>query len=255
MLTERLLEPLRERPEASALLLDVDGTLAPIVGRPDDARVPDSTREALAGLARRYALVACVSGRSALDARAVVGLESLAYAGNHGYELLARGAAEPEVDSAVAERAGAAAEFVEASRARVDAAGLRLEDKGPIQALHGRAAPDEERAEAGARELAAEAEGAGLVPHWGRKVLELRPTDAVDKGSAVRRLLAPHGTLAAALYAGDDTTDLDAFRGLDGLEVALRVAVASPEGPAELREAADLVVDSPAGLLSLLRSL
>ncbi|MDX6506516.1 MAG: trehalose 6-phosphate phosphatase, partial [Gaiellaceae bacterium] len=75
-----------------------------------------------------------------------------------------------------------------------------------------------------------------------------------DKGTAVRSLLAERG-LERALYAGDDTTDLDAFRGLDGLELAVRVAVASAEGPAELHEAADLVVGSPAELLGLLQQL
>jgi trehalose 6-phosphate phosphatase len=92
------------------------------------------------------------------------------------------------------------------------------------------------------------------VAHWGRKVLELRPPVEADKGTAVRTLLTERG-LQRALYAGDDTTDLDAFRGLDGLELALRVAVASSEGPVELREAADLVVASPAELLELLRTL
>jgi trehalose 6-phosphate phosphatase len=85
-------------------------------------------------------------------------------------------------------------------------------------------------------------------------VLELRPPVEADKGTAVRALLAERG-LRRALYAGDDTTDLDAFRGLDGLEVAVRVAVASTEGPAELREAADVVVASPHELLELLKTL
>jgi trehalose 6-phosphate phosphatase len=70
----------------------------------------------------------------------------------------------------------------------------------------------------------------------------------------VRALLKDRG-LRRALYAGDDTTDLDAFRGLDGLEVAVRVAVASAEAPPGLREAADVVVASPAKLLELLRRL
>ena len=95
---------------------------------------------------------------------------------------------------------------------------------------------------------------AGLEARWGRKVVELRPPVAADKGTAVRALLAERG-LRRALYAGDDTTDLDAFRGLDGLEVAVRVAVASAEAPAGLREAADVVVASPAELLELLRGL
>ena len=61
--------------------------------------------------------------------------------------------------------------------------------------------------------------------------------------------------LSRALYAGDDTTDLDGFRALNGLDLSVRVAVASEEGPAELREAADLIVTGPPGLLALLRRL
>jgi trehalose 6-phosphate phosphatase len=85
-------------------------------------------------------------------------------------------------------------------------------------------------------------------------VLELRPPVEADKGTAVRALLEERG-LRRALYAGDDTTDLDAFRGLDGLEVAVRIAVASAEAPPGLREAADLTVGSPVELLELLRKL
>jgi trehalose 6-phosphate phosphatase len=102
--------------------------------------------------------------------------------------------------------------------------------------------------------VAGRAESLGLEARWGRKVLELRPPVAADKGTAVHALLSERG-LRRALYAGDDTTDLDAFRGLDGLEVAVRVAVASPEAPSGLAEAADLVVASPAELLDLLRDL
>jgi trehalose 6-phosphate phosphatase len=85
-------------------------------------------------------------------------------------------------------------------------------------------------------------------------VLEIRPPVDADKGTAIRRLLESRG-LQRALFAGDDTTDIDAFRGLDGLELAVRVAVASPEGPDELGRAADLVVGSPVALLELLRQL
>ena len=85
-------------------------------------------------------------------------------------------------------------------------------------------------------------------------MLELRPPVDADKGTAVRALLEERG-LRRALYAGDDTTDLDAFRGLDGLEVAVRIAVASAEAPPGLREAADLTVGSPVELLELLRKL
>jgi trehalose 6-phosphate phosphatase len=87
-------------------------------------------------------------------------------------------------------------------------------------------------------------------------VLEVRPPVQADKGTAVRRLLAERG-IGRALYAGDDTTDLDAFRGLEeaGPDVALKVAVASKEMNPALLTRADLVVDGPGELLSLLRTL
>jgi trehalose 6-phosphate phosphatase len=94
----------------------------------------------------------------------------------------------------------------------------------------------------------------GLVARYGRKVLEVLPPVGSHKGTAVRRLLEEHG-LRRALAAGDDTTDLDSFAALDGLDVAVRVAVASAESPSALIEAADLVVPSPAEFLELLRRL
>jgi trehalose 6-phosphate phosphatase len=87
-------------------------------------------------------------------------------------------------------------------------------------------------------------------------VLEVRPRAAADKGAAVRALLGDAGA-ARGLYAGDDTTDIDAFRGLGeaGLEYAVRVAVGSPESPPALIAAADLVVDGTAGLADALAAL
>ena len=82
----------------------------------------------------------------------------------------------------------------------------------------------------------------------------MRPPVDADKGTAIRRLLDERG-LRRALYAGDDSTDLDAFRGLDGLELAVRVAVVSEEGPTELGEAADVIVGGPDALVDLLRAL
>ena len=104
-----LLAPLREDPGASAVLTDVDGTIAPIVLDPREAAVPEETRELLRALAERYALVGCLSGRRALDARRVVGLDQLAYSGNHGFELLLPGEDEvrpdPSLDGHEARRA------------------------------------------------------------------------------------------------------------------------------------------------------
>jgi len=235
--SETLLAALVANPTEAAIMLDVDGTLAPIVARPELARVPDETRAELRRLVARYALVACISGRTGEDARRIVRVDGPVYVGVHGLELA------PE-----AERwRGPLHEFAES----VD---WPVEDKGLAVVFHYREAEDEEGALAVLRSVAARAEALGLQAQLGRKVLEVRPPVAADKGTAVRALLEQRG-LRRALYAGDDTTDLDAFRGLDGLDVSVRVAVASPEGPPELREAADIVVESPAELAELLHGL
>ncbi len=83
------LSVLAEEPSDSAVFFDLDGTLAPIVDRPEDSAVPPGTRELVARIAGRYGLVAVVSGRRSLEARRILGLEQIAYVGNHGYELLA----------------------------------------------------------------------------------------------------------------------------------------------------------------------
>jgi trehalose 6-phosphate phosphatase len=252
---------LKADPAHAAILTDVDGTLAPIVPRPEEATVPQQATELLARLSERYGLVGCVSGRQAEEARRLVGVEDLAYAGNHGLELLLPGDKSPRPDPSLQGHEEDAAAFVaELGDEALTEAGLRLEDKGPIQALHWRGAQDERAAEARAHEIASGAERAGLELRRGRKVLELRPAGGGGKDAAVAALLAADG-VTAAVYAGDDRTDLDAFRRLrelqdaGQLEAAICVGVASDEGPSELAEGADLMVDGPAGWLSLLRAL
>jgi trehalose 6-phosphate phosphatase len=253
-----LLEPLRAQPARAAILTDVDGTLAPIAARAEEAVVPAAARQALAALSERFGLVGCISGRRAEEARRLVGLDGIAYAGNHGLELLLPGDEAPRTDPSLAGRECQAADFL----AGVDpeslrGAGLRREDKGPIQALHWRGADDEAHAEACAHEIAVEAGHAGLEPRWGRKVLELRPVGGGGKDAAVASLLAGEG-LDRAVYAGDDRTDLDAFRRLRELRESGQLAavacvgIVSPEAPPELPEDSDLIVDGPAGWLTIL---
>jgi trehalose 6-phosphate phosphatase len=256
-----LLAPLLANPSRTAIFTDVDGTLAPIAARPEQAAVPEAARALLARLSERFGLVGCISGRRAAEARRLVGIDSLAYAGNHGLELLLPGEEEPRLDPSLAGRERAAAEFLAALDAgALTSFGLRVEDKGPIQGLHWRGAEDERAAEARAHEIAAEAGRAGLEPRWGRKVLELRPVGGGGKDAAVAALLAADG-VTAAIYAGDDRTDLDAFRRLrelresGELEAAICVGVASPEAPPELPEESDLLVDGPDGWLKILESL
>lgn len=258
---EALLAPLWDDPEHAAILLDVDGTLAPIVERPEDAAVPAEVRALLGRLAERYALVACVSGRPALDARRVVGLDQLAYSGNHGYELLQPGEDQPHPDPSLNGHDRDAGEFVAGLGASdLERAGIRVEDKGAIVALHWRGAENEGEAEALAHEIEAEAEWNGLVPHRGRKVLEIRPNVAINKGIAVAALI-PSQPVRAALYAGDDRTDSDAFAALrmlrdeGDLDAAVCIAVASEEAPPEVTESADATVDGPEGLAEVLEML
>lgn len=258
---EQLLAPIRAQPERSAVLTDVDGTLAPIAPRPEDAQVPDRARELLRDLARRYAVIGCLSGRRALDARRMVGLDELSYSGNHGFELLSPGEPEPHPDPALDGHEGDAKAFLErVDRADLERLGIRVEDKGAIVALHWRGSENEGEVEAYVNDLARRAELGGLVTHLGRMVLELRPDVSIDKGRALASLLEG-SEVSAALYAGDDRTDLDAFRALaelreqGKLEAKVAIAIAAEEAPQEVVAGADLVVPGPEGLIEILEAL
>jgi len=255
------LEPIRSESAHSAILLDIDGTLAPIVRHAADAHVPEATRSLLIDISRRYRIVGCVSGRRASTARQIVAIGTIAYIGNHGGELLRPGATRPEVDPDLAAWTARVREFAaRAYTGQHQRMRVRNEDKDAIAAFHWRGAPDEEAAAEAVREIAQRAQEEGLVVHWGRKVLEVRPPIAFGKGLGIAALLrgAP---VTAALYVGDDTTDLDAFRGLrslvesGALAKAVCVAVSSDEAPPDLAREADLTVDGPGGVRELLEAL
>jgi len=255
------LEPLRRDPSQAAVLLDIDGTLAPIVRHAADAHVPEATRALLIEIAKRYRIVGCISGRRAATARQIVAIGTIAYIGNHGGELLLPGATRPELDpdlEAWAPRVRAfAATALTPQRQRLR---IRGEDKDTIAAFHWRGAPDEQAAAGAAADIAREAAEQGLAVHWGRKVLEVRPPVEMHKGLGIAALLRDE-PVSAAVYVGDDTTDLDAFRGLRAiahsseLQYALCVAVGSDETPPELTTEADLTIDGSAGVRALLEAL
>ena len=224
-------------PGDTGLFLDIDGVLAPIVPRPEDARVPEKTRGELRRLARRYRLVACVTGRDSAVAREIVGVPELTYAGEHGLELDPR-AREwgPRIHAFAADAPWP-------------------EERKPLSvAFHYRTATDEEAARSALEEIAAGAREQGFRTRWGRMVLEVLPPIDASKGTAVRSLLEETG-LRRALYAGDDVTDLDGFAALDGLDLAVRVAVASAESPSELAQRADMQVSDPSAFVEILRQI
>ena len=215
----------------------------------------------LGRLARRYGYVACVSGRSAAEARRLVGVGGIAYSGSHGAELLEPGAATPRVVPAFKSWERRVRRFVDERDTReLRLLRVRIEDKGPIVAFHWRGVPDEDAALAQLERIASEAEAAGLAIHWGRKVLEVRPPVPINKGDAMRDLVT-RADLRTALYGGDDATDLDAFEALEELAAdgvltsAVRVGVRSEEGPAAIVERADVVVDGVDGFIRVLAAL
>lgn len=250
-----------EHPRRCALFLDVDGTLAPVVERADDARVPTDVSRVLGRLSARLGLVACVSGRAAADAKRLVGVGGVVYAGAHGAELIDPATGEVERAPELEAWGGPIHDFVETLDAgELRRAGVRLEDKSFIQALHWRGTDNDEEAARLVGEAEAAARERGFEIHHGRKVLEIRPPISFNKGIVVARLAKSSGATHAA-YIGDDNTDVDAFDALRQLaaqgdiEQALCVGVDSEEAPARLVDGADAMVDGPAGVAALLQEI
>jgi trehalose 6-phosphate phosphatase len=244
------LASLARRASEAGIFLDYDGCLAPIVSDPTEARAVRGAGATLARLARRFAVVAVISGRSLADLRARVRAPGVRLTGLHGLE----GASAPRLPDGVRESVARAHERLVAGLRGVR--GAVLEHKGLALAVHFRRAADPAGAEAVAGPIVrrvAEGEGLAVVP--GRRILEVRPAlGAADKGEALRRIAREAG-LRAAFVAGDDVGDLPAFAAAGELEQSVRVAVASAEAPPALVEAADVVVGSPQELLALLRRL
>jgi trehalose 6-phosphate phosphatase len=247
------IELLGARPRETALLLDYDGSLSPIVERPEAAVPLTAAIEVLRGLVGVMGCVGVVSGRPLYYLLDEVPIPGLAYAGLYGLELALDG--KREVDPQVLPFLPAIAEAAEAADATWSTTGVYVERKAGIcVTLHYRQC--EERGD-DVRAFADEiADRLGLTALPSRMAVELRPPVAVDKGTAVDALI---GGLAVGGFAGDDAGDLPAFAALaqavedQRLERAVRIGVLSPEAPPELEAAVDTVVDGPDGLLLLLK--
>ena len=233
-------------PGTAAVLTDIDGVLAPIVPTPDMSEVSGELRDLLRRLSERYRVVAGVSGRAARDALRLVGLEEIVYYGNHGFEVLHSGG-EIEIIPEAAFYKEKIEELENTAREELEPLGAFVEAKGITASIHSRDVSPEvgERCK---EFVEREGKRLGLRITVGRGVVEARPPIRADKGTAVRKIVEEYEP-QKALFIGDDTTDLDAFRELeklreeDVLSETLRIGVESEEGPPEIISGADLVVD------------
>jgi trehalose 6-phosphate phosphatase len=238
-----------------AICLDFDGTIAPIVEDPAAARPLPGIVELLGPLADRYAAVAIVSGRPATYLASHAAAPGVRYLGMYGLEEIVDGRVLVDPRLEAARPAVEAARRDLAADPAVTSSGAHLEDKRYAVAVHLRRVADPGRWAGPAGQAAtrvAAAHGLEVVP--GRMVWELRPQVRSDKGDAVRRVATESGA-RHLLVAGDDLGDLPAFAVAEELGGGLRVAVGSDEAPAELLDAADLVVDGPEGVRGLLEHL
>jgi trehalose 6-phosphate phosphatase len=252
---DRLRAVLAVRPRG--LFSDVDGTLSTIAPTPESAVLLPGVAGALDHLRQVFDIVAVVSGRPAADTRRLVGLPTITYLGNHGLERLdpqPSGAHDadqlhilPDAERYLADINAALDDAESMFAPRYP--GLRVERKGVTGSIHVRGTADPDAAEeAVACAVTAIAVPRGLRVTRGKRVVELRPPVDVDKGSAVTELIHARG-LRAAIYLGDDRTDLDAFRALHRLTaqgnfVGVAVAVLHSEAPPELAAEADITLPS-----------
>ena len=226
------------------LMLDVDGTLAPIAPRPEDARIPAATQAALAELARCPRVApAFVSGRAVADVRRLVGIDRAHYFGSHGRQRTRPGSGRVEVDMRCA--AAVAEVCARLSAALKDTPGAAVENKQVSAAAHYRNVPPRLRGRAAEIVRGVLADRPDLRLSAGKMVFDITPRDGIDKGAAATRLLAEEGGMA--FYFGDDTTDESAFAALPGDAVTVFV------GPPGADSAARYRMDDPAAVGRALR--
>ena len=223
------------------LLLDLDGTISEIVPEPEAASVRPAVVAALEKLHRRLALVAILTGRSAGQARDILGLQQLVYVGNHGLERLENGR------TILAEESQSFAPFLEQLLARLrprfPSQGLIFEDKGGSFTIHYRLAVDPGKAREDVLEAIRELAGGQVRVLMGKTVINVLPPAKLNKGTAVISLVKEYG-LGGAILIGDDVTDIDSFHAARQLSrrqgfISISVTVEAPDCPAELETEAN----------------
>ena len=257
---EETLEPIINDPGNTAIFLDLDGTLAPIKPRPEEVAVPPEVSKLVRKLGKRYLAVTVVSGRPATEAKRITGNAELAYIGNHGFETMLPGHAVVVCDEAqpYVPKIRELLEYARSQAEMVDS-GIWLEDKTATMSFHYRRAPDHDAAYEFIKKLfLPKIEKLGLTIIDGRKVVEVRPPVEVNKGVAVGALM-DRLQVRKALYAGDDTTDIDALKELRKRcrrkQLTVGVGVISDEMPLTLPRYCDLMVERISGMEMILQLL
>jgi len=241
------------------LLTDYDGTLTPIVERPELANLPESTRLVFEALARRYEFrVGVISGRALADLKDKVGIRGIIYAGNHGLEIEGPGIS---FVNPVAEEFRPILRIVHyvLSRALGRIRGVIVEDKGLSLSVHYRLVEedDTEQVENAFERIAGGAQALGKVKITsGKKVYEVKPAVAWDKGKAIKLLMKKYGkggrkSGLLPIYLGDDLTDEDGFRVIENYGNGLSVFV----GEKGQHSAARYFLKSPAEVAAFLEIL
>ncbi|HVL33711.1 MAG TPA: trehalose-phosphatase [Actinomycetota bacterium] len=250
-----LLREIAGKAKRVGIFTDFDGSLSLIVPDPERARAVRGATRALSALARRYAVVAVISGRPVRFLARRLHPRGVRMIGLYGIEERV-GRTLNVLTEVNATRSGVERAIVRLQDALGDWEGVHVENKGLSLSVHFRRTPDPDAAFAFAEPTViaiAEEEGLHLLMR-GRKVLEVGPRVSVDKGIVVRRLVADAG-LDGAVVVGDDIGDIAMFDAVGSLPLAARVAVESDESPAELIARADLRVPGPQAAVQLLRRL
>lgn len=246
----------------SGLLTDIDGTISYIAPTPEAASVSEDAARALTALRASIDIVGAVTGRAAENAEAMVGVPGLIYIGNHGLEERIDGVTH--VNPAAAIVASAVAESLAAVRVASEGRGIGdgvlYENKGVTGSIHYRLASDQDEARRVLLDEAIRAAGmAGLKVSEGRMVIELRPSLAINKGTAIAALIERSG-LRGMVFLGDDVTDIDGFNAVrrlrdDAAIDGLNIAVIAPETSPEVAAAADVAIAGVDACVTLLTML
>lgn len=242
----------------AGLVTDLDGTLAPIVPIPSEARPVQGTAQALVVLAGRLAVVAVITGRAAMDARRILGEagNAVLVIGNHGLEWLVPGSDVPDVAEGLRPLRSALGSLLERVR---PLPGVDIEDKGLSATIHYRQAPAPDVTRVRLLTALGDPGGTAFELREGRRSIELRPVGRGDKGTALRAIVRRFG-LRGLLVAGDDATDIDMFAAArelrsEGVGSVVIGVSGGREVPAAVAETADVVLPDPESFVRLLARL